>query len=121
MYIAVSILDAVLEALVGATDLVICTEEPADYGAAIANALLKTTVSFRGPSDDGQEGRIIIVEASSGIGIRDGDAVWAALTDGAALLLAVPCTGTVVAEVRNTTMEWCVSTGIEVGCAIMDV
>jgi len=121
MFIAVSVLDAVLEALMGATELIICTEEPTDHGTAVASALLEATVSFRGPSDDGQGGRVIIVEASSGIGIRDGDAVWAALTDGAALLLAVPCTGTVVAEVRNATMEWCVSTGIEVGCTIMDV
>lgn len=121
MYIDPAILDTVLEAVMGATHLMVRIEEPTDYETAIADALLKAPVTFRGPSDDGQGGRIIIVESSSGIGLRDGDALWAALVDASSLLLAVPCTGTVVADVRNATMEWCVSTGIEVGCIIMDV
>ena len=121
MYVDEAILDAVLEAFKGATHLVVCVEEPADYEAAIADALLKARVTFRGPMASGQEGRVIIVEASSAIGTRDGDARWAALVDASSLLLAVPCTGRVVAEVRNATDEWCISTGIEVGCVIMDV
>jgi len=121
MFIAPSVLDAHLEAITAAHGLIICDVEPSDYDTAEANVLLRASVTYRGPMDDGQGGRIVIVEASSGYGVRSGDALWAALVEDIELLLAVPCTGTIVADVLNTTLEWCISAGIEVGCIIMDV
>lgn len=83
MYTHPDILDAPLDAIANAADLiVICSAEPASYAQALALSLGSAVPSFTGPLSDGGSGRKLTVDAVSGADVTaDGDPTHVALLD----------------------------------------
>lgn len=93
-----SIYDAALNVVKnGATEVYVCTSQPATRAAAIAASLAAktglTSGSFTGPADGDVSGRKLTKNAESGLtAAASGDATHVALCSGSLLLAVTTCT-----------------------------
>lgn len=88
------VMDAALDKIATATNLIVCTSQPADRAAALAAALANKSLSGAFTKADGNaSGRKVTVAQQSNIPVdTTGTATHIALIDGSILLYATTCT-----------------------------
>lgn len=93
--IADSVLDAALDVIATATEMYICTSEPATRAAAITASLIGAVTLDSGDfaKADGTSGRKVTIAQQASIAITSsGDATHVALCTASTLLLVTTCT-----------------------------
>ncbi len=88
------VMDAALDKIATATNLIVCTSQPADRAAALAAALANQSLSGAFTKANGDvSGRKVTVAQQSNISVAtSGTATHVALIDGSILLYVTTCT-----------------------------
>lgn len=88
------VMDAALDYVATATQLLVCTSQPADRAAAIAAAVATTNLTAAFTKADGDtNGRKVTIAAQNGLTVAaNGTATHVALIDGSILLYVTICT-----------------------------
>lgn len=97
------VMDAALDYVATATQLLVCTSQPADRAAAIAAAVATTNLTAAFTKADGDtNGRKVTIAAQNGlIATGNGTANHIALIDGSTLIYVTTCTAQVVAAANE--------------------
>lgn len=88
-----SVMDAALDEVATATQLLVCTSQPVDRAAAIAAAVATTNLVAAFTKADGDtNGRKVTIAAQNGISVdANGTATHIALIDGSTLVYVTTC------------------------------
>ena len=88
-----SVMDAALDEVATATQLLVCTSQPVDRAAAIAAAVATTNLVAAFTKADGDtNGRKVTIAAQNGISVdTNGTATHIALIDGSTLVYVTTC------------------------------